>query len=240
MVAERGEATLCVVCDGSGAGTSGWPAAALAISVLGAAFDSGAPPALVLASVLDAHRAILSRSEAAQRGEPGADVRWHGMGTTAEVALFVERRAHLAHVGDGGIYRLRQGRLDRLTSPHTLVNELRRTRPELGEEELAELPKNVLVRALGLAANVEIDRHDVDTLPGDVWLLCSDGLTKLVPEDEIAGILRRGGAADVVSAALLSAALGAPSPPGEHKDNVTVVVHVVAGWQGGEKAARSG
>lgn len=227
LVAERDDATLCVVCDGMGAAASGYPAAALTISTIRTAFDSGAAPDVVIASLCEANRAILARSEAAQRRKTGSDIRWHGMGTTAEVVLFAAGRAHLAHVGDGCIYRLRRGRLERRTIAHTLCNEYRQTRPEVSEAELADVPKNIIMRALGMRADVEIDREEVDTLPGEVWLLCSDGLTALVSDETIGSILLRGGAPGAISSALIEAALAARCPPGEHKDNITVVVHVV-------------
>jgi protein phosphatase len=230
LVAERGDATLCVVCDAmGGAGTSGYPAAELAISTIRTAFDSGAPSDVVIAAIGEANRAIRARSEAAQRREPGSDSRWYGMGTTAEVAVFVRGRAHLAHVGDGCIYRFRQGRLEPQTLAHTLRNDYRRARPDMSETELAEIPDNVIVRALGMRAELAIDRDEVETLPGDVWLLCSDGLTALLSDEAIGSILLRGGAPSAICTALIDAALAVRCTPGHHKDNITVIVHVVDG-----------
>lgn len=149
------------------------------------------------------------------------------MGTTAEVVLFSSGRAHLAHVGDGCIYRFHRGKLEPHTSAHSLVNEYRRARPDASEAELARVPKNVIVRALGMREDIEIDRKDVDTLAGDVWLLCSDGLTALLSDEAIESILRRGGASSEIATALLDAARATRCAPGSHKDNITVVVHVV-------------
>jgi serine/threonine protein phosphatase PrpC len=228
IVAERVDATLCVVCDAMGpGGASGRPAAVLAISTIRAAFDSGAAPDDVIATVGEANRAILARSEAARRREAGTDIAWNGMGTTAEVAVFIHGRVCLAHVGDGYIYRFRQGRLELRTLPHTLVNEYRRARPDMSEAELAEVPKNIIVRALGMRAELEIDRDEVETLPGDVWLLCSDGLTALLSEEAIGSVLLRGGAPGAIAAALIDAALAVRCAPGEYKDNITVIVHIV-------------
>ncbi len=226
LVAQRGGATLCVVCDGAGAGTSGHPAAALAVSTIRQAFDSGAAAAVVMASVGEANRAIFARADAARRRDVGSDPGWHGLRATAEVALFSDGRAHLAHVGDGFIYRLREGRLEARTTAHTLVNECRRIRPEITDAELARVPQNVIVRVLGAQADVEVDRAEEDTLPGDVWLLCSDGLTALLSEEAIRSILVRGGAPSEIAGALMDAALAAPRA---RKDNITVVVHVVSG-----------
>jgi len=229
LVAERDGAVLCVVCDGMGAATSGADAAALTLSKLRTAFEDGAPPDVVLAAVSDANMAILRRSDAAQRREPGSDIRWHGMGSTAEVALFVPGHAHLAHVGDGCIYRFRRGRLTARTTAHTLANDYRRMRPEVTATELAAVPKSVIVRALGMRADLEIDRSDVDTLAGDIWLLCSDGLTALVSDEAIATIMTGARCASDITRALIDASLSTRCEPGEHKDNITVVVHIVDG-----------
>jgi serine/threonine protein phosphatase PrpC len=224
LVAQRGGATLCVVCDGMGAGASGHPAAALTVAMVRTAFDAGAPVAVIMGSVVEANRAIHGRSTAARRQDVGSDPRWLGMGTTAEVALFVDGRAHLGHVGDGFIYRVREGRLQARTTAHTLVNQYRRLCPELSDAELERLPQNIIMRALGSQANVEVDRADEDALPGDVWLLCSDGLTAVLSEEAIESILVRGGNASEMVRALMDAALGTQ---GDAKDNITVVVHVV-------------
>src|SRR6478752_4082500 len=89
VCARRDGAFLCAVCDGMGGGTSGRPAADLAIEFLRERFKAGAPTEEVLREVARASEAILERSEATRRRDPGYDPRWRGMGTTAEVALFV-------------------------------------------------------------------------------------------------------------------------------------------------------
>ncbi|MBI4819636.1 MAG: serine/threonine-protein phosphatase [Deltaproteobacteria bacterium] len=228
LVAERGEATLCVVCDGMGACTSGAPAAALTASLLRAAFESGAEPEDVMATLQDAHRDILGRSAAAQRRKPGSDPRWHGMGTTAEVAVFTPGRVHLGHVGDGGIYRFRSGRLEPMTVAHTLLNEVRRLRPGASEADLARIPAKVIVRALGMQADLEVDRRDVDALAGDVWLLCSDGLTSIVSDEEISATLSGGGSAAHLARTLMVTARKVRRP-WEPRDNITLIVHAVRG-----------
>src|SRR4030095_7204674 len=121
LVARRAGAVLCAVCDGMGASTSGRPAADPAVAVFLASFDAGRAVDAVLHAISDANREILDRSAAAQHRESGSDIRWHGMGTTADVGMFVNGRAHLAHVGHGRIYRLGAGALELLTTEHTLL-----------------------------------------------------------------------------------------------------------------------
>jgi protein phosphatase len=194
--------------------------------MLRAAVDSGGSPDAVLATVSEANRAIFAHSEAARHKEPGSNARWYGMGTTADVALFERNRAHLVHVGDGSIYRFREGHLEAQTTPHTLLNEYR---GEVTDEQLAGVPTNVISRALGMRADLEIDRRQVDTLQGDIWLLCSDGLTALVPDDAIQAILHVGGSAAAIRTALTDAVVAAQRASGKDEGGVAFVVHVVSG-----------
>ena len=116
---------------------------------------------------------------------------YHGMGTTLVVGLFQPRRLIYAHVGDSRLYRLRQGRLDRLTSDHTLLQELVKIGEFLSIEDamVAGVPQNILSRAFGSESEVEIDIAETDSESGDLFLFCSDGLTNMVSEDEMKTIL---------------------------------------------------
>lgn len=226
LVVERPEATLCAVCDGMGASTSGHPAAALTLSFLRSAFEASVVPDVVFDAMRLANRTIVDRSGAARRGAPGSDARWQGMGTTAEVAIFLPGRVHLGHIGDGSIFRFRAGTLESMTVAHSLVNEVRRQRPEVIGAELDRVPRGIIVRALGMSADLEIDRDVVETLPGDVWLLCSDGLTSLLSDADIARPLGSGGSVSEMSRSLLELALSVTDEP---RDNIALVVHVVGG-----------
>ena len=128
-------------------------------------------------------------------------------------------RSFIAHVGDSRAYRLRDGRLERITEDHSLVEELLR-QGRLTEEEAEEHPqRSIITRALGPEPDVEVDTLTVAAADGDVYLLCSDGLTSMVSEEAIADILA--GAPDLAAAAdeLVAAALAAGG-----RDNVTVVL----------------
>ena len=215
---------LCAVCAPIGAALPpGNDPAALVLAGLTTAFDSGAPPDAVLATITDAKRQIVARSQAAERREAGSDHRWHGSGTTADVALFVAGRAHLAHVGDGCIYRFRSGRLESMTTAHTLVNEYRRL-PEITDAQLARIPKNVIVRALGMTSDVEIDRAELDALSGDVWILCSGHLAARVSEESMTSTLlcHRDARAIRDELVLTHAVLA-----GGREDGLSIVVHAV-------------
>lgn len=221
----RGETTLAIVCDGMGpGGASGRPAADLAVAAVVDAFEANRD---VNAALLRANLEMLARAHAGRRREPGADPFWYGRGTTAEMAVFEPNRVHLAHVGDGAIYRLRGEHLALLTEAHTLGNEWRRHRPDLTDEEAAGIAEGVLVRALGMKPELLIDTATLDTQVGDIWLVCSEELTAVLDDTAIATHLASGGSEAALAARLVAGALAAPRPKGTYRENVTVVVHAI-------------
>jgi protein phosphatase len=105
--------------------------------------------------------------------------------------LFYDNRFCVAHVGDSRLYRLRGELFEQVTSDHSLVQELV-TRGFLTKEEaLANTPKNLVTRALGVEENVEVDIKEEPALPGDVYLLCSDGLNDMISDEDIRLTLRK-------------------------------------------------
>jgi len=145
-----------------------------------------------------------------------------GMGTTATVAVVDERAGTvtIAHVGDSRAYLYRDGELEQLTTDHSLVGELVRS-GRLTEDEAAVHPhRSVITRALGTDAEVEVDTLTLEVAAGDLVLLCSDGLSAMVRDDEIAQVLRSAeGVPRAAAEALVSAANAAGG-----EDNVTVVL----------------
>lgn len=114
----------------------------------------------------------------------------HGMGTTVVAVGFYEDRLSVAHVGDSRLYRLREGQFEQVTSDHSLLQELVDKGFYTPEEARKSLNKNLVTRAMGIEQSVLPDFQEDFVKPGDVYLLCSDGLTDLVEDDEIAAILR--------------------------------------------------
>jgi serine/threonine protein phosphatase PrpC/DNA invertase Pin-like site-specific DNA recombinase len=177
------------IADGMGGSVAGEIAAQMAVDLVRDSLrdpgtmwperDSG--PALLAAAIERANRAIYN----AAQGTPV----WRGMGTTIAAVLVHGHRIALAHVGDSRIYRLRDGRLSQLTEDHSLFNFLvgmGRADPEHPEEFAHH---NVILRALGAEPLVEVDARLVDAAPGDAFLLCSDGVSGMVPPRELASIL---------------------------------------------------
>lgn len=110
-----------------------------------------------------------------------------GMGTTVVSCVFSSHgeKVYIGHVGDSRCYRLRHGDFDLLTQDHSLVNDYRQAMPHLTEEQMAALPRNVITRALGMQESVVVDIQSDVPEPGDVYLLCSDGLSEALSEEEI-------------------------------------------------------
>jgi len=148
----------------------------------------------------------------------------HGMGTTLVSLLVGERQAFLAWAGDSRAYRLRDGRLVQLSEDHSLLNELRKSR-RLSDEEAERFPhKNVIVRALGSKEPLVVDVICDEPRAGDVYLLCSDGLSGMVADARIEQILLRMSDLDRAVQQLIDTANAEGGA-----DNVTAVLARIAG-----------
>ena len=208
------EPPLFAIADGTGGAQAGEVASGLAA----AAFEEGAAAIHGEDGVATLVRAANARIFERAVHDPTVA----GMGTTATVAVVDESAGTvtLAHVGDSRAYRYRGGTLEQLTTDHSLVGELVRS-GRLTEDEAAVHPhRSVITRALGTDADVEVDTLTVEVVPGDLVLLCSDGLSAMVRDEEIARVLEATGAAPREAGEALIAAANAAG--GE--DNVTVVL----------------
>lgn len=234
------ELGLMVVADGMGGHNSGEVASGLAVeTILNFAKDflgkgrnavpEGADKSLSARArqlqhfIQNANTVIFEKSRAFKKD--------HGMGTTVVAALADDRSLTVAHVGDSRLYLLRNGRLERLTEDHSLVQD--QVRHGLITQEQAEKSnlQNILTRALGTEANVKVDTSDHPVLPGDVFMLCSDGLTKMVSEEEMAKVM----SASATALAAVDTLIGMANAAGG-VDNVTVAVAKAAsapksGWR---------
>ena len=145
----------------------------------------------------------------------------HGMGTTVVGALVARerRRVYVAHVGDSRCYRVRDGQIAQLTRDHSLLNDYLLVMPDMPQEQRDELPRNVITRALGMQDSVVVDLVPDRTSPGDVYLLCSDGLSGMMTDEQILECVARH--AEDVDAMARDLVQLANDQGGE--DNVTVV-----------------
>src|SRR6188508_107813 len=150
------------------------------------------------------------------------DAATSGMGTTMTVALVDNSDGTIAfgHVGDSRAYRIRGGELEQLTDDHSLVGELVRSGRLSPEEAESHPQRSVITRALGTEADVDVDTFTTEAEPGDVYLICSDGLTDMVPPRELEALLV--GKVDDLDAAAHVLVDAANAGGGE--DNVTVVL----------------
>ena len=117
----------------------------------------------------------------------------HGMGTTLVTAAFYDDRLTIAHIGDSRLYRLRGDVFEQVTSDHSLLQELIDKGFYTPEEAKTSLNKNLVTRAMGIDLNVAPDLQEEVVLPGDIYLMCSDGLSDLVEDEEMHGTLRAHG-----------------------------------------------
>jgi protein phosphatase len=216
-------APLFVVADGMGGAQAGEVASEMAVE----SFDGGlpdGPPADGLVSVIEeANRRIHDRSRAeSQRA---------GMGTTVTAAYVGEQEVTIAHVGDSRAYVLRDGELTRLTRDHSLVGELV-ARGKLTEEQAETHPqRSVITRALGPEPDVQVDVQVYQARSGDVFMVCSDGLTSMVPEARVREILQAHGSLEATGRELIVAANDAGG-----RDNITVILFRLEDVDGDEAA----
>jgi protein phosphatase len=134
--------------------------------------------------------------------------RRQGMGTTIVAAHFAPRSSvmHLGYVGDSRCYRFRDSRLEPLTQDHSLLNDVLELRPDISDDDAKRIPRNVITRALGMSANVRATIRSYEIVPSDVYLMCSDGLTDVLGDDEILDTLEASRDADAMVRALVERA----------------------------------
>jgi protein phosphatase len=204
-----------VVCDGMGGAAAGEVASALAVEEILGELTAGSSPGSLREraerAVGLANQAIFSR---AQRNHALS-----GMGTTMVLLVVEDRRAWLLNVGDSRGYRLRQDRLEQITVDHSHVEEQIRTgRMSRAEAERSPL-RNIITRALGTQSEVAPDVFELEAEPGDLFLICSDGLTRELSDPLLESILRLDLPLDQLCTRLVNAANKAGG-----QDNITCLL----------------
>lgn len=207
------EPPLFAVADGMGGAQAGEVASRLAA----AAFreyreaDELAPEERVQAIIKEANRRIHDRAR--------TDSEVSGMGTTVTAALLTDGRVVIGHVGDSRAYRIRDGRLEQLTEDHSLVADLMRSGRLTPEEAEGHPQRSVITRALGTDSDVDVDTLVIEAEEGDLFLLCSDGLSTMVSDADLLATVERAKSLDEAARDLVRAANS-----GGGEDNVTVVL----------------
>ncbi len=119
------------------------------------------------------------------------EIRFKGMGTTIVACLIQGERAYIAHVGDSRCYRIRNDTIEQLTRDHSLLEDYKDAKPDMTAEEEKNFPhKNVITRALGMRETVQVDIQSVKVEDGDIFLLCSDGLSGMVSDERMMEIVK--------------------------------------------------
>ncbi|HEY8001988.1 MAG: Stp1/IreP family PP2C-type Ser/Thr phosphatase [Vicinamibacteria bacterium] len=204
-------APLFAVADGMGGAQAGEVASRIAAESFEPAVRGGEPPEAYLRTIAEtANQRIHSLAQ--------HDSSRSGMGTTLTAAIVEGEEVSFAHVGDSRAYLWRGGELRMLTSDHSLVEELRR-QGRISDEQAEDHPqRSIITRALGPESSVEVDTLSFSARPGDVFLLCSDGLTTMVKDEQIASILAESPTLDEAVTKLVATANEAGG-----RDNITVV-----------------
>jgi protein phosphatase len=206
-----------LVCDGMGGAAAGEVASSVAVDevlhlLTGRGQDPPRPmPAAIEEAIVVANEAIFTR---AQRNK-----KLTGMGTTLVALTVQEKRVWVLNVGDSRCYRLRNGHLELLTQDHSLVEEQVRLGRMTSSEAARSPYKNVITRALGTQGQVTPDVFVLEAEPQDLYLLCTDGLTRELPDEVIASLLDRDQPLEELCSRLVEAAKNA----GGH-DNITCLL----------------
>jgi protein phosphatase len=204
---------MFAVADGMGGAQAGEVASQTAVEVL----QKGLPERG--GSIEERLRELVEEANTRINALSRADDQRAGMGTTMTLAYVGENELSVAHVGDSRLYRLREGVFERLTDDHTLVEELVRQGKLTPQEADHHPQRSIITRALGPEAAVETDSHTWPARDGDVYLICSDGLTSMIAERQVGELLANARSLPEAGRALIDAANAAGG-----RDNITVIL----------------
>ncbi|TMK62429.1 MAG: Stp1/IreP family PP2C-type Ser/Thr phosphatase [Actinobacteria bacterium] len=202
---------LFAVADGMGGARAGEVASRMAVEAFDSAAKDASPEETLRSVAQEANRRIYEMAQ--------GDTEHAGMGTTLTAAMVTGREVAVGHVGDSRLYRLRDGKLERLTEDHSLVEELMRQGRLTPEEAESHPQRSIITRALGPEPEVDVETFTDSARDGDVYLICSDGLSGMVSEEDMTAILEGSRSLDGAASQLVDAANEAGG-----KDNITVVL----------------
>lgn len=221
---------LAVLADGMGGYNAGEVASNMATSFIRTELGRWLREASSQASDADVRRAMDICVENANRAifnAANSNPQYAGMGTTLVVGVFRDGRLLLGHVGDSRCYRLRQGRLQQITRDHSLLQEQIDAGLITPEQAAFSANKNLVTRAVGVEDTVLLETHQHEVQPGDMYLMCSDGLSDMVDDTGIAQLLQTHAGLAEGAQALIDAANDAGG-----KDNISVILVRASGSAG--------
>ena len=221
------EVALAVLADGMGGYNAGEVASNMATSFIVGELGRWLREASVQAGDQDVRRAMdicVDNANRAIFNAANANPQYAGMGTTLVVAVFRGNRLLVGHVGDSRAYRLRAGRLQQITRDHSLLQEQIDAGLITPEQAAFSANKNLVTRAVGVEDTVLLETHQHDVAPGDVYLLCSDGLSDMLDDSTIAQIMLSHESLDACCKSMIEAANDAGG-----KDNISVILARAAG-----------
>lgn len=192
-IGEAASLGTIVLADGMGGYQSGEVASALAVNTILNHLHERVPeivPGSINKETGYSEESIIARTAIKLANDAifkaaSAKKEYHGMGTTIVLGIFHDNRLTIAHVGDSRLYRVRDGILELLTVDHTLLQELVDRGFYSQKEAEATLSKNLVTRALGIENSVAVDISEVNVYPGDIYMLCSDGLNDMIDDEDI-------------------------------------------------------
>jgi protein phosphatase len=217
------EATaLAVLADGMGGYNAGEVASGMATEFIKTELGRWLAEASANASDADVRRAMdicVDNANRAIFNAANSNPQYAGMGTTLVVGVFREGRLLMGHVGDSRGYRLRAGRMVQITHDHSLLQEQIDSGLITPEQAALSANKNLVTRAVGVEDTVLLETHLHDVMPGDLYLLCSDGLSDMLDDESIAQLLQTSDSLAETATALIAAANEAGG-----RDNISVVL----------------
>lgn len=224
LVSQEGQ--YAILADGMGGRMYGEVASSMAVEILARHLDEDLPrsivrldrqeQAVVAVNLLDEWIRLVNQAIHAKGRE---DDRFHEMGTTLVVFLALDHQVVLGHVGDSRCYRFKDGTITRLTEDHSYVNTQVKSGVMTEEEARDSNQRNIITRAVGTASQVKADFNICQVRAGERYLMCSDGLTDMMSDEELVSILERRKSLEESAEALVSAANAAGG-----RDNITVVL----------------
>lgn len=213
---------LCVLADGMGGYNAGEIASGMAVAFIKSEMGRWLSQAGKYANGKEVRRALEICVENANHSifnAANANPPYAGMGTTLVVGVFQQDRLILGHIGDSRCYRLRCGELQQMTKDHSLLQEQLDAGMITPEQALTSTNKNLVTRALGVEDTVMLEVHEHRVDPGDIYLMCSDGLSDMVSDADIASVITGGVSLEQKARQLIAAA-----NEGGGRDNISVLL----------------